>query len=116
MLYENSNDEYAIPYLESHEVFKNYQDTILIVDKAKKQISSTIGHQLMNDHPFASSRFIQAEQNIEKLKKILIEGNLTEFNELIEKEALSLHAMMMTSEPSFMLFKPNTINIIQQGI
>ena len=112
--YDKSNDEYAIPFTESHEVFKNYQDTILIVDKGKKQVSSTVGHQLMNDHPYASSRFKQADQNIETIKKILIEGNLNAFNELIEKEALSLHAMMMTSNPYFMLFKANTINIINK--
>ena len=68
----------------------------------------------MNDHPLADSRFKQANQNIEKIKNILIEGNLPAFNELVEKEALSLHAMMMTSNPYFMLFKANTINIINK--
>ena len=112
--YKNSNDEYAVPFYDAHEIFNNYQDTILIVDKGKKQVSSSVGHQLMNDHPFADSRFKQANQNIEKIKNILIEGNLTAFNELVEKEALSLHAMMMTSNPYFMLFKANTINIINK--
>ncbi len=113
-LFEDSNDEYAIPYTNAHKVFKNYQDTILIVDKGIKQISSTVGHQLMDNHPFASNRFIQADHNLKKIKKILAEGNLTEFNDVIEKEALTLHAMMMTSEPYFMLFKPNTLQIINK--
>ena len=112
--YKNSNDEYAIPFTEAHEVFHDYQDTILLVDKGKKQVSSSVGHQLMNNHPFADSRFKQAHFNIEKIKNILIEGNLTAFNELVELEALSLHAMMMTSNPHFMLFKANTINIINK--
>ena len=30
----------------------------------------------------------------------------------MENEALTLHALMMTSNPNFILFKPNTINII----
>jgi glutaredoxin-related protein len=31
--------------------FKNYQDTILLVDKGEKQVSSTLGHDLMHNHP-----------------------------------------------------------------
>ena len=48
------------------------------------------------------------------LQKILKEGNILAFNGLVEKEALTLHAMMMTSDPYFMLFKPNTLNIIHK--
>jgi len=33
---------------------------------------------------------------------------------LVESEALTLHAMMMTSMPYFILMKPNTLKIIQQ--
>lgn len=112
--YENSNDEHAIPFNHAHELFQNYQDTILLVDKGKKQVSSSVGHQLMNNHPFAESRFNQAHFNIDKIKNILISGDLDAFNELVELEALSLHAMMMTSNPYFMLFKANTINIINK--
>ena len=36
------------------------------------------------------------------------------FSKIIENEALTLHAMMLTSNPSFILFKPNTINIINK--
>ena len=50
-----------------HENFKNYQDTILLVDKGEKQVSSTVGHNLMHDHPFAKERFKQAHDNLEKL-------------------------------------------------
>ena len=49
------------------------------------------------------------------LQKILKEGNILAFNGLVEKEALTLHAMMMTSDPYFMLFKPNTLNIIREA-
>jgi diphosphomevalonate decarboxylase len=35
------------------------------------------------------------------------------FYELVEEEAMTLHAMMMTGNPSYMLFKPETIAIIE---
>lgn len=110
---QGSSDLYGIPYpFEVHEVFKNYHDTILLVDKGKKQVSSTVGHNLMQGHPYAVQRFEQAHQNIAKLKPIFADGNLKEFINIVESEALTLHAMMMTSEPYFVLMKPNTLEII----
>ena len=99
---------------EVHENFKNYQDTILLVDKGEKQVSSTVGHGLMDGHPFAKERFKQAEGNISKMKAILKSGDLNSFVSLVESEALTLHSMMMTSNPYFILMKPNTLEIINK--
>ena len=58
---ENSSDLYGVEYPgEVHPVFKNFQDTILLVDKGTKQVSSSVGHNLMHGHPFAGARFAQA--------------------------------------------------------
>ncbi len=99
---------------EVHENFKNYQDTILLVDKGEKQVSSTVGHDLMHNHPFAAERFKQANENLSKLIPILKNGDLSEFIKIVENEALSLHAMMLTSMPYFILMKPNTLEIINR--
>lgn len=97
-----------------HEVFKNYQDTILLVDKGEKQVSSTVGHGLMHNHPFATQRFEQANNNLAELIPILEKGDLDAFIAIVESEALSLHAMMLTSMPYFILMKPNTLAIINE--
>lgn len=112
---EGSSDLYGIeaPFA-IHQQFKNYQDVILLVDKGEKQVSSTVGHDLMHDHPFSSERFQQAHQNLSKLKKTLQTGDVKEFIALVESEALTLHAMMMTSLPYFILMKPNTLKIIER--
>ena len=112
---EGSSDLYGIKYpFEVHPVFENYQDTILLVDKGQKQVSSTVGHDLMHNHPFADQRFDQAHENLMKLKSIFSVGNLDEFVKIVESEALTLHAMMMTSHPYFMLMKPSTLEIINK--
>ncbi|SFU27668.1 diphosphomevalonate decarboxylase [Pustulibacterium marinum] len=112
---KNSSNELAIPYPHKlHEVFTTYQDCILLVDKGEKVVSSTVGHDLMHYHPFAKKRFKQAEKNIATLKGILKHGDLKGFIKLVESEALTLHAMMMTSMPYFILMKPNTLEIIQK--
>ena len=108
-----SSDLFGVEFPNAvHENFKNYQDTILLVDKGEKQVSSTVGHDLMHDHPFAERRFAQAHENLEKLITIFEKGNLDDFIKIVESEALTLHAMMMTSMPYFILMKPNTLEII----
>ena len=97
-----------------HSNFKHYQDTILLVDKGEKQVSSTVGHDLMHNHPFAEQRFLQAPQNLSLLKTILESGNIEDFIKIVESEALTLHAMMMTSMPYFILMKPKTLEIINK--
>ena len=110
---EGSSDLFGVEFpAKVHENFNNYQDTILLVDKGEKQVSSTIGHDLMHNHPFAEQRFTQAHDNLAKIKIILETGNLDEFIQIVESEALTLHAMMMTSLPYFILMKPNTLEII----
>ena len=112
---EDSSDLFGaeFPY-KVHDNFKNYQDTILLVDKGEKVVSSTVGHNLMHGHPFAEKRFEQANENLSTLSKILQKGDVKAFVNLVESEALTLHAMMMTSNPFFILMKPNTLEIINK--
>ena len=111
----NSSDEYGITYpFEVNDVFKTYQDTILLIDKGQKKVSSSVGHNLMNNHPFAKQRFAQAHENIDKLIPVFTNGDLESFIEIVENEALTLHAMMQTSIPYFILMKPNTLEVIER--
>ena len=112
---QGSSDLVGIKYpYEVHENFKNYRDTILLVDKGEKQVSSTVGHNLMHNHPFAEPRFAQAHSNIDALMAALKTGDLNAFISIVEREALTLHAMMMSSDPYFILMKPNTLEIINK--
>ncbi|MDT0558537.1 diphosphomevalonate decarboxylase [Ichthyenterobacterium sp. W332] len=112
---EGSSDLFGskFPY-KVHDNFKNYHDTILLVDKGEKQVSSTVGHDLMHNHPFAQERFKQAHNNLSRLINVFETGDLRAFIEIVESEALTLHAMMMTSLPYFILMKPNTLEIINK--
>ena len=112
---ENSSDLFGTKYpTEVHSNFMNYRDTILLVDKGEKQVSSTVGHGLMNNHPYAEMRFKQANKNMSSLIRVFANGDLDRFIEIVESEALQLHAMMMTSLPYFILMKPNTLEIINR--
>lgn len=111
---EASSDLYGVELpVKMHPAFEDFRDTILLVDEGEKQVSSTVGHGLMENHPYAAQRFAQAHLNLSDLKRVLAGGDLDRFVAIVESEALTLHAMMMTSMPNFMLMKPGTLLIIE---
>lgn len=113
--FSKSSDDFAVPFSRYvHPVFDDYQDSILLISSAKKTVSSSAGHQLMNSHPYANARFDQANTHFEQLLGILRSGDLETFVEVVENEALSLHALMMNSSPSFTLLRPNTLEAIER--
>ena len=113
--FEGSSDEYAVS-LENdiHPAFKTYHDSILIVSGKTKSVSSRAGHALMEGNPYAPARYAQANQNIKDLLVALKSGDLDTFINITESEALQLHALMMCSNPSYILMKPNTLNLINK--
>ncbi len=110
----NSSDDFAVPVPSIHSVFEDFQDTILIVSKAEKSVSSRSGHSLMDSHPFADIRYQTARQNISLLLQVLRIGDLEKFVELVENEALTLHSLMMTSNPSVLLLQGGTLEMIHR--
>lgn len=111
---KDSSDEYAIPAAKMHPDFENLRDSILIIESGKKHVSSSMGHNLMKTNPYAKLRFEAAEANMQKLCNVVQEGDTGTFIDIMENEALSLHAMMMTSNPGYMLMKPNTVAAIHK--
>ena len=77
-------------------------------------MSSSVGHELMNNNPFSKVRFAAANDNIINLMRILKSGDLIDFCELVESEALMLHSLMMSSNPSYILMKPETLTVIKR--
>ncbi|MGD9929119.1 MAG: diphosphomevalonate decarboxylase [Mangrovibacterium sp.] len=110
-----STDCYALPVSKNiHDCYFRLCDAVLLVDSAKKKVSSSAGHELMNNHPFRDARVQQANNNIESLLRVMQTDDRLRFLEIVENEALSLHALMMSSTPSFVLLKPESLQIIEK--
>lgn len=105
---------YATPLKQVHEVFSTYQDAILIVSKGEKAVSSRAGHALMEGNIYADNRYQQARQHIHTLLGALRTGDEERFGQLLEAEALTLHALMMASNPPYILIKPHTLTLIEK--
>ena len=111
---EGSNDEYAVGFeADIQDVFKTYHDTILIASRGEKSVSSRMGHGLMENNPFAAPRYQQAHERMTAVVSALRSGDVETFGQIAEDEAMSLHALMMTSSPNFTLLKPNTLRMIE---
>ncbi len=113
--FPGSSDNFAVPVgFTPGDLFVSIRDTILLVDTTPKKISSRIGQSMMKGNPFAEVRYKQALSNISKMKKSLIENDWDLFTSVTENEALTLHALMMTSSPGYIMMHPNTVRIIQE--
>lgn len=111
---EESSDEYAIPSAElTHPVFHTFHDDILLISRSEKSVSSRAGHGLMENNIYADNRYAQARQRMHELLRALRTGDLEKFGEICESEALTLHALMMTSSPPYLLMEPNTLAAIR---
>lgn len=110
---ESSSNRFASQFTGAHEIFSDYCDSILIVDEAEKSVSSRSGHALMENHPFKDQRFLLAKNNFIKLIDALKSGDLNSFIQIVEEEALTLHALMMTSTPSYILLLPQSLCLIE---
>ncbi|MFW6019394.1 MAG: diphosphomevalonate/mevalonate 3,5-bisphosphate decarboxylase family protein [Bacteroidales bacterium] len=109
----HSSDEYAVSY--DNRIPENLQtiyDAIIIVDSAQKKISSSQGHRLMQSHFYKENRIQQASTNITRLMDVISVDDWLSITNVIENEALSLHALMLSSSPGYILLKQQTIDII----
>ncbi len=112
---ENSSDLFGIAYGKNiHPIFHDFHDDILIVNQGEKSVSSRAGHALMEGNAYATPRYNQARQRLQRLLLAMEEGDLEVFGNITENEALTLHALMMTSNPSYILMKPNSLEMIQR--
>ena len=84
-----------------------------IINYGEKKVKSTEGMRLVLENPFLKLRLKRIKQKIEKLKKYIELKKFTAFGELIEKEALELHAMILTSSSPIIYWEPMTIKLMK---
>lgn len=108
-----SSDEFAVPVeIAGSNTFVSLHDAILITSKEKKKISSTAGHGTMENHPFAKARYTQARNNLAAMSKAILKEDELNFTRILEEEALSLHAMMLSADPGYSLLNDRSWTII----
>lgn len=110
-----SSDLFAVPVSHLvHSSLSKLHDAILVVSTTPKNLPSSHGHLLMDNHPFKTARISQARNNLSELLSALKTGDFNHLAELAENEALTLHALIMSSTGGMILMEPSTVQIIKQ--
>lgn len=88
-------------------------DVVAVVSEGRKDVATSDGQKLIGSSPFFSVRKSHIQEKLQLAKKLLFEKNFPKFGELIEAEALELHAIMLTSRPSLIYWTPGTLSIMK---
>jgi diphosphomevalonate decarboxylase len=89
-------------------------DIVAIVNVGPKDIATTEGQKSASTSPFFQVRLAHMRERINRMKKIMKEKDFQAFGELVEEEALELHAIMLTSRPSLIYWLPGTVRMMRQ--
>ncbi len=70
----------------------------VIVDEGEKPISSSKGHQYAETSPFYHARLAAVPRTLHDLRQALLCRDFSSFGKIIEREAVAMHCVAMTSD------------------
>lgn len=105
-----SNESYAHSLHDPK--YWDVRDVIVVVNKMGKKVSSTEGHSLVESSPFYKSRIAGMKDKVREIKVAIDKKDFTKMGEIMEAEAVNMHAVMMTSKPALFYWSPATLELI----
>ena len=90
------------------------RDVIAIVSRAHKRVGSTEGHALAPTSHLHQAHVASVADRLLQAKTALMERDLATLGPLIEEDAISMHAVMMTSRPPIYYWLPSSIRLIHE--
>lgn len=109
---DTSENSYALSLYQPE--YWDIVDVVAVVNVGPKDIPTSKGQLSAGSSPFFQTRLDHMEKKIKEIKTLLKEKDFQKFGELIEAEALELHAIMLTSQPSLIYWLPGTIRMMRQ--
>lgn len=92
------------------------RDIVVIVGEKEKKVSSTKGHSVSGSSLFFDTRLSKMREKVKEIKKAMKDRDFSKLGEIIEAEAINMHAVMMTSKPALFYWLPETVEIINSII
>ena len=89
-------------------------DVVAVVSTEKKSISSLEGHKRAPSSPYFESRLQKLPRRLQKCRKALEEKNFSLLGQCIESDTISMHKVMMTSQPPINYFTSGTREIVSK--
>lgn len=88
-------------------------DVVALVSDAEKAVSSESGHLLAISSPFNMARVDQVEMWLMEVRSAIATRDIERLGVVIERDALAMHAVMMTSTPSLLYWQAGTLEVMQ---
>lgn len=108
----NNDTSYAM------QIFKpdywDIADVVVVVSSEKKDVPTSIGQKTAGTSPFMDIRLSRMKEKNELIKTFIKKKDFQKFGELIEAEALELHAVMLTQTPPLIYWLPGTIVVMKE--
>lgn len=89
-------------------------DCIALVSTEAKEVTSSEGHKLAKSSPLYSARLSQVKEDLDRVREAILTRDFESLGSVAEREALSLHAIMMTSQPSLLYWTPATVRVMKE--
>lgn len=101
----------------AHQLFPaeywNLRDVVAIISSAEKAVSSQNGHILAVSSPLNAARVDSLHSALQEVRAAINLRDLSRLGPIIERDALAMHAVMMTSRPSLLYWQPGTLEVLQ---
>ena len=114
--WEKLNNETITKQIHAHENWGKLKHCVLILNEDKKTISSSDGHKLAKSSLFHQIRVNNIEYKLSLLKKALLNFNFDVVKDLTEEDALLMHSVMHTGNPSLKYLNQASAKIISAFI
>lgn len=88
-------------------------DVVAVVSESRKAVSTSKAHANASSSPFQNERVKRMKDKNIQLKKLIKEKDFTGFGNLVESEALELHAIYITQNPPIIYLMPNSLLIMK---
>lgn len=112
-LWEGDEDETSFARQVAPPSFWDLRDLVAVVGREHKEVGSQRGHALAQSSPLHRAR-LEAVPRLLASALAAIEGrDLAALGAVAEMDALAMHGVMMTSQPSLLYWLPETIGVLR---
>jgi len=87
-------------------------DIVAVVSSAVKSVSSEQGHAFAASSPLNAGRIESLQAALSGVRDAILTRDLRLLGPIIERDALAMHAVMMTGVPSLLYWQPGTIEVM----
>lgn len=88
-------------------------DVVAVVSYQHKVVGSHDGHGLAHNSPFHAARLAMLPELLATVRSGVQQRALVAMGQAIERDALAMHGVMMTSSPSLLYWQPATVSVLQ---